>query len=50
MAGYWLGRIFPQLIDYIGLIALIMIAISTLPLIISVFNKRQQAARQDNSK
>ncbi len=50
MAGYWLGRIFPQLIDYIGLIALIMIAISTLPVIISVLNKKQEIARQDNSK
>jgi len=49
MAGYWLGRIFPQLVDYIGLIALIMIAISTLPLIISVLRK-QAVARQDNSK
>jgi len=51
MAGYWLGRIFPQLIDYIGLIALIMIAISTLPLLISVINnRRQEIARQNNSK
>jgi membrane-associated protein len=49
MAGYWLGRIFPQLIDYIGLIALIMIAISTLPLIISVF-KRRVVVRQNDSK
>jgi len=51
MTGYWLGRIFPQLIDYIGLIALIMIAISTLPLLISVINnRRQEIARQNNSK
>lgn len=51
MAGYWLGRIFPQLVDYIGLIALIMIAISTLPLLISVINnRRQEIARQNNSK
>ena len=51
MAGYWLGRIFPQLIDYIGLIALIMIAISTLPLLISVINnRRQEIARQNNPK
>jgi membrane-associated protein len=51
MAGYWLGRIFPQLVDYIGLIALIMIAISTLPLLISIINnKRQEMTRQNNSK
>jgi membrane-associated protein len=51
MAGYWLGKIFPQLVDYIGLIALIMIAISTLPLLISIIkNRRQEIARQNNSK
>ncbi len=51
MIGYWLGRIFPPLIDYIGLIALIMIAVSTLPLLISIINnRRQEIARQDNLK
>ncbi|GHN01315.1 alkaline phosphatase [Cytophagales bacterium WSM2-2] len=39
LAGYWLGRLFPRLSEYIGLIALIMIFVSTLPLIISVFRK-----------
>src|SRR5260221_10818077 len=49
MAGHWLGRLFPELINYIGLIALIMIAISTMPLIISVIkNRKQETARQEN--
>ena len=42
MAGHWLGRLFPELINYIGLIALIMIAISTTPLIISIWNNRRK--------
>jgi membrane-associated protein len=49
MAGYWLGRLFPALIDYIGLIALIMIAVSTLPLVVSVF-RGQTIAGQQNPK
>ncbi|MBS1559377.1 MAG: VTT domain-containing protein [Bacteroidetes bacterium] len=40
MAGYWLGKLFPNLTEYIGLIALIMIIISTLPVIFSVFNRK----------
>jgi len=39
LSGYWLGRLFPQLSEYIGLIALIMIFISTTPLIITFFRK-----------
>lgn len=51
MAGYWLGRIFPQLTNYLGLIAIIMIAISTLPLLISVMNnRRREIAGQKNPK
>ncbi len=50
MAGYWLGRLFPTLTNYLGLIAIIMIAISTLPLFISVFNKRREMARQKTEK
>ncbi|MBS1490825.1 MAG: VTT domain-containing protein [Bacteroidetes bacterium] len=41
MAGYWLGRLFPNLTEYIGLIALIMIVISTLPVIFSIFNRKR---------
>src|SRR5258708_8016508 len=49
MAGHWLGRLFPELINYIGLIALIMIAISTMPLVIScIKNWKQETARQEN--
>lgn len=48
-AGYLLGRRFEQLKDNIGLIALIMIVISTLPLVISVLKKRALAGGQ-NSK
>jgi membrane-associated protein len=52
MSGYWLGRIFPQLIEYIGLIAVIMIAVSTTPLLISVWNnrRRKEIAGQENPK
>jgi membrane-associated protein len=39
MAGFWLGKLIPGLSEYIGLIAVIMIIISTLPLIISVLKK-----------
>jgi membrane-associated protein len=45
MAGYLLGRRFENLKDNIGLIALVMICISTLPLAISYF-KRQAVARR----
>lgn len=41
MAGYWLGKLFPNLTEYIGLIALIMIVISTLPVIFSIFNRKR---------
>ncbi|MBS1488568.1 MAG: VTT domain-containing protein [Bacteroidetes bacterium] len=41
MAGYWLGKLFPNLTEYIGLIALIMILVSTLPVILSFFNKKR---------
>jgi membrane-associated protein len=40
MAGYWLSQLFPNLTNYLGLVALVMIAISTLPLIISVVRKK----------
>lgn len=40
MAGYWLGRRFEHLKDNIGLIALIMICISSLPLAISYFRRK----------
>ncbi|MGC4021628.1 MAG: VTT domain-containing protein [Cyclobacteriaceae bacterium] len=48
MAGFWLSTLIPGLADYIGLIAVIMIVISTLPLVVSVF--RKIAASGQNSK
>ncbi|MBS1682480.1 MAG: VTT domain-containing protein [Bacteroidetes bacterium] len=46
-AGYWLGRRFPQLVDNIGLIALVMIAISTLPVVISILRKKTTPSGQN---
>ncbi len=40
MAGYWLSRLFPGLTNYLGLVAIIMIAISSIPLIVTFFRKR----------
>jgi membrane-associated protein len=40
MAGYWLSQLFPNLTNYLGLIAIVMIAVSTLPVIISVLKKK----------
>ncbi len=48
MAGYWLSQLFPSLTDYLGLVAIIMIIISTVPLILSVFNKKEAVAREDS--
>jgi len=51
MSGYWLSQLFPSLTNYLGLVALIMIAISTLPLIISVLkNTKNHVAPQEDSK
>lgn len=50
MAGYWLSQLFPNLTNYLGLVAIIMIAISTLPLLISVLKKRRELARQQGLK
>ncbi len=49
MAGYWLSRLFPGLTNYLGLVAIIMIAVSTLPLIITFFKKRE-TVQQGNLK
>ena len=40
MAGFWLGKLIPVLSEYIGIIALIMIFISTLQLAIAFFRKQ----------
>ncbi|MBS1507103.1 MAG: VTT domain-containing protein [Bacteroidetes bacterium] len=40
MAGYWLSQLFPNLTNYLGLIAIIMIAVSTLPVVVSVIKKK----------
>lgn len=47
-AGYLLGRRFEQLKDNIGLIALVMIFVSTLPLAISIIRKTATAGRQES--
>jgi membrane-associated protein len=49
MAGYWLGKRFEHLKDNIGLIALVMIFISMLPILISVLRK-QMIAGQEKAK
>lgn len=48
MAGYWLGKKFEHLKDNIGLIALVMIFISTLPLGISYLKRKAAANRLKN--
>lgn len=40
MAGYWLSQLFPNLTNYLGLIAIVMIAVSTLPVIVSILKKK----------
>lgn len=44
-SGYLLGRRFPQLADNIGMIAIVMIVVSTLPLAISVIKNRVVAGQ-----
>jgi membrane-associated protein len=46
MAGFWLGKLIPGLSEYIGLIALIMIFISTLPLVIAFVRKQTMPREQ----
>ncbi|MBS1950961.1 MAG: DedA protein [Cytophagales bacterium] len=40
MAGYWLSYLFPNLTDHLGLIIIVMILVSTTPVILSVISKR----------
>jgi len=46
MAGYWLSHFIPGLTEHLGSIAVVMIVVSTLPLLISVINNKRAAAKK----
>jgi membrane-associated protein len=49
MAGYLLGRTFPNITDHLEVIVIGMVLLSALPVVISWFRHRRQVAKKDQN-